>query len=92
MRAVIAGLRDEYAALRQRAAAASAVHAARGLSSDELRLDPELEALLRAEGEERLLEVGVARRAEDSLALSLSLSLSLSLARAFPSHPASLPP
>jgi WD40 repeat protein len=57
VRAAIAALRDAYVGLRTRAAAEAAVHPARGLTDDELVLDPELDALLRSEGEERLREV-----------------------------------
>lgn len=57
MRRAIANLREAYSQLRQRSADESAVHPSRGLSEDELTLDPELVALLRAEGEERLAEV-----------------------------------
>lgn len=57
VRSVIASLRDSFTALRERSAKASAEHPMRGLSDEEMRLDPELEELLRAEGEERLLEV-----------------------------------
>ena len=57
VRSVIASLRDSFTALREKAAKASAEHPMRGLTDEEMRLDPELEELLRAEGEERLLEV-----------------------------------
>ena len=57
VRTVIASLRDSFSALREKSAKASAEHPLRGLTEEELRLDPELEEILKAEGEERLLEV-----------------------------------
>lgn len=57
VRTIIASLRTAYAQLRSRAAQEYSIHPARGLSEQELDLDPELSTLLRAEGEEKLQEV-----------------------------------
>jgi len=57
VRTVIANLRSAYAQLRTRATQENTIHPARGLTEQELDLDPELSALLRAEGEEKLQEV-----------------------------------